>query len=130
MRKKILLVEDEAVTALGLESSLLAWGYEVMGPCGDGEEALRIAAQERPDAALMDLRLAGSRNGISVAVELRERFEVPTVFLTGQNTETTRSAAESARPVAFLIKPVADEKLRRAIEAALSEATSFRSPTR
>lgn len=122
MKKKVLLVEDEAVTATGLERILWRLGYDVMGPCLAGEVALRMAAQERPDVALMDIRLVGRISGITTAIELRELYDVPSVFLTGQNTEQARLLAQEARPAAFLIKPVSEHDLHQTIQAALQQS--------
>lgn len=124
MKKKILVVEDEAITALGLETMLMDWGYEVMGPYLTGELALRDAEKQRPDLALMDVRLASLMSGLYAAIELRQRFDVPSVFMTGQNTVETRQVAQRAQPAAFLVKPVPADVLRQTIEAALAQNTA------
>jgi len=125
VKKTILLVEDEAVTALGLEKLLLGWGYDVLGPCLSGEEALGMTEYKRPDLALLDVRLASMMSGLYLAMRLREKYGVSTVFLTGQNTEEVRQVARRAQAVAFLVKPVADQDLRKTIESALETHPRF-----
>ena len=75
--KRILIAEDEGLIALYLERVLIRQGYDVVGMVATGEEAIRVADAERPDLALMDIKLAGALDGIETATQLRERFDIP-----------------------------------------------------
>jgi len=77
---RILIVEDEWLMAQGLKGNLENLGHEVTGMAASGEEALRFAAEHRPDLVLMDINLKGDMDGIDTAEHLKS-LEVPTIFL-------------------------------------------------
>lgn len=103
---RILIVEDEAITAIELESHLEDLGYTVVGIAGTASAALAAAEQHRPDLVLMDVRLAQGGDGVQVATELRRLYDMPSVFLTAHADAETRERAAAARPVGYLSKPV------------------------
>src|SRR3954454_15553547 len=80
-KRRILVLEDEALIAMDLERIVRRAGCEVLGPVGRAEEALRLAAEGRPDAAILDVRLRDS-DCFTVADALARR-RVPFVFVTG-----------------------------------------------
>lgn len=118
-RKKILLVEDEAVTAMSMLDILEAWGYETCPPATTGAEAIARVQSGRPDLVLLDIKLSRGSSGIEVARQIKERFGVPILFMTGYMDEGLRAEAESIGPIGFLVKPVNMEKLKSAIEKGL-----------
>jgi CheY-like chemotaxis protein len=71
----VLIVEDEAILAAHLASNVKLLGYRVTGPVSTGEEALALAQAERPDIALLDIRLDGHMDGIQTATCLKQRRE-------------------------------------------------------
>jgi CheY-like chemotaxis protein len=115
----LLIVEDESVVALDLRLGLEDLGYQVQGSAASGEEAIRMAAQRRPDLVLMDIRIRGNLDGIETAAILRRRHDMPVVFLSAHSDADTLGRAERAGMDAYLIKPVGFEELRAAIERAL-----------
>jgi CheY-like chemotaxis protein len=117
--KRILLVEDEAVTAMSMLDILEAWGYETCTPATTGAEALARVEKERPDLVLLDIKLSRGTSGIEVARKIKERFGVPILFMTGYLDEGLREKAENVGPVGYLVKPVNMEKLKSAIEKGL-----------
>lgn len=121
MKKKILIVEDEVVTAMALENSLRKAGYDVLGPSSVAEGAIAMAGVYRPDLVLMDIRLLGPTSGISAALEVRKRFNIPTIFLTGQDTQDMRDAAALSQPLAYLTKPYSEAELHQAIADACAQ---------
>src|SRR5690606_329365 len=84
-----------------------------------GEGALRAAESEQCGLALVDIRLAGQMNGIDLAAILKQRFDVPVVFITAHTDEETISAVKATEPLAFLAKPVGDSELAAAVEIGL-----------
>ena len=80
---KVLIVEDEPLIALSLRDVLTLAGFEVVGVAARVSDALTIAHNTPPDVAILDVRLAGKRDGIEGAVQLR-RILNPVVFLTAQ----------------------------------------------
>lgn len=82
-RVRLLIVEDEALIGLDLATLLETAGYAVSGPAPDLAAAMRLAEEDRPDVAFVDLNLADGMTGPEVARRLRESFGVRSVFLTG-----------------------------------------------
>ncbi|OPY67492.1 MAG: Blue-light-activated protein [Syntrophorhabdaceae bacterium PtaU1.Bin034] len=116
---RILIVEDEGIVAIDIESRLAAMGYVAVGHAGNGDEALELTARLRPDLVLMDIRLQGNMDGIEAADEIRRRFHVPVIFLTAYSERATVERAKLAEPFGFILKPFQDRELQSAIEIAI-----------
>jgi two-component system, cell cycle sensor histidine kinase and response regulator CckA len=86
-----------------------------------GESAIARAADSAPDLVLMDIRLKGKTDGIDAATSIRERFDVPVVFLTAHADAVTLTRAKAAGPLAYLTKPFTGQMLRVTIEMALNK---------
>lgn len=118
-RVGILVVEDEALIASYITEVLEESGFRVAGVASSGPEALSLADGAQPGLALVDIRLAGPMDGVEVARLLRERFQVPTIFLSGLTDQATIARAGAARPLGFLGKPFRPSQVFNAIERAL-----------
>jgi diguanylate cyclase (GGDEF)-like protein len=118
---KILVVEDEAITAMDVETELSALGYRVCGIADDRESALRLFDGEQPELVLMDIRLAHGDNGIAIAAEMVARRDVAIVFLTAHSDAGTLSRALSVSPLAYLVKPFGSRELCATIEVAIDK---------
>jgi two-component system, response regulator PdtaR len=118
---RILVVEDEWLVAMEIESVLAAAGYRVIGPTGRAAEAVRLAERERPDLALMDIRLGRGDDGVAVAHELRERFDVPSLYASAHADPATVERARVARPAGWLPKPFSQDQLLAAVADALKD---------
>lgn len=127
-KKRILLVEDEAVVAEDLRAVLQELGYDVIGTESAGLEAIERATEERPDLVLMDVRLRGDPDGIEVAKVLHARLATPVVFLTAFSDEVTLERAKAAAPSGFLTKPVRERDLNTTIQIALHKHRLERNP--
>ncbi|KTB48426.1 response regulator [Dehalogenimonas alkenigignens] len=121
-KARLMVVEDEAITAEDIRSSLEGMGYDVVAVAATGEEALRIAEKLKPDLVLMDIVLKGGHSGIATAGELRRRFSVPAVYLTAYADPATLAQAKLAEPLGFLTKPFNEADLRASVEMALYKA--------
>jgi PAS domain S-box-containing protein len=119
IKTRILVVEDEAIVALDIRRQLADLGYEPVAHTTRGEDAVTLAEQLRPDLVLMDIQLAGERDGIATAQEIRQRFSIPVVFLTAFAGDDTLKRAKLAEPYGYIIKPFEDRDLRTVIEMAL-----------
>jgi CheY-like chemotaxis protein len=106
MGKRILIVEDEVVSAMSLERTLTEIGYVVIGSVTTGEEAVEWGAKERPDIVAMDIRLAGKMDGIEAARRIRETCEAQIIFMTGYDDAETRKRALALRPLGLMDKPI------------------------
>ena len=114
---KVLVVEDEGLIAHDISSRLEAMGHQVVGTAGTAEEALEMAAEA--DIVLMDIRIDGPIDGIEAAARIRERFQLPVVFLTAHSDRPTLDRAKVTGAFAYLVKPIAQASLNTAIEIAL-----------
>jgi two-component system, response regulator PdtaR len=116
---RILVVEDEPWIAMDMQRIVVDAGYDAVGLAQDASEAIHIAEETRPVLALMDIRLAGQRDGIDAAVELLRRFGIRSIFVSAHFDGATRRRAEEARPHAMVDKPIDPDALLAAIQRAL-----------
>jgi DNA-binding NarL/FixJ family response regulator len=116
----ILIVEDEALVAASVTDMIEEMGFEVTGVAGSGREALALVADNRPRLALIDIRLAGSVDGIELACQLRDQYGIPAIFLTGAFDPDTALRAQSAQPLGVMQKPFRPSEVFNAIERALA----------
>jgi DNA-binding response OmpR family regulator len=116
MRKRLLIVEDDQLTAELNRRVVARLGFEVCGVAASAAEAVRLAHAEHPDLVLMDIGLAGPRDGIQVACEIRRVLGIPSLFLTGETGIEVRIRAAQAFPLGFLIKPLLEADLRDCLE--------------
>ncbi len=112
----ILLVEDEGLIALHLMEVLTNAGYTVTDLITSGEELLTLLEHSaRPDAIIMDIGLAGEIDGIETARRLRDRYDIRVIFLTAYSDQNRLEEANEVNPYEYLIKPVMQEDLLRAV---------------
>jgi CheY-like chemotaxis protein len=116
---KILVVEDEAITAENLQDMLTDLGYDAPAIASSGEGAIKMAEEIKPDLILMDIVLKGYIDGIEAAEQIHDRFDVPVVYLTAYIDEERREKTKVTEPFGYIIKPFEDAELRPAIEIAL-----------
>jgi PAS domain S-box-containing protein len=119
MPARILIVEDERITAEDLRDILTDLGYTVTASVSSGADAIAQAGQNPPDLALMDIRIKGDMDGTETARILRERFNIPVVYLTAHADTNTLSRAKLAQPLGYITKPFQEAELHAAIEIAL-----------
>lgn len=118
---KILVVEDEGLTAMELQRKLKTWGYEVPSFAFSRKDAVRKAKEIKPDLILMDVMLKGQGDGIDAALEIKNIRDIPIIYLTAYGDVKTRKRAEFTNPTAYIIKPFEENELQDKIENALSE---------
>lgn len=116
---RILVVEDEHIVAMGIKKMLKSLGYTVTGVASSGEDAISKAESTFPDVVLMDIMLKGDMDGVEAAREIRERFDVPVVYLTAYSDNKILERAKSTEPFGYIIKPFDEKDLYSSIEVAL-----------
>jgi PAS domain S-box-containing protein len=116
---RVLVVEDEAIIAADLAETLISLGYDVAATVDTAEDAIVHAADLVPDIVLMDVRLAGALDGIEAAATIRQRADIPVIFLTAHSDDETLARASRVAPLGYLVKPFRASELRYAIELAL-----------
>ncbi len=105
-KRKILIVEDEALIAMHIFNQLKKIGYAVAEPVATGERAVEVARETDPDVIIMDIHLAGSLDGIEAARRILEFRDMPIVFITGYSNPEDMQRAFELKPVAYLNKPL------------------------
>ena len=120
-RERILLVEDERITAMAERELLQRLGYRVIATVATGEEAIRKAAEERPDLILMDISLQGEMHGIEAAETIRKQYDIPVIFVTAYARKDLVDRFEDAESCGYIYKPISAELLKSSIEAALNK---------
>lgn len=124
MKEKVLIVEDEPIVALDLQQEVEQLGYEVVGLAESADEALMAVEANRPDLALMDVRIVGSMDGIQTARLLRNMYQVPVIFLTSYSDETTIARAAREMPYGYLTKPFQRRELKAALRLGVHRTSS------
>lgn len=115
----ILLVEDDFLVSMEMETGLEEAGYEVAGIAATAEDAVALAAERRPALVVMDIRLAGDRDGVDAALEIYRTLGIRSIFASAHGDTQTRARAEAARPLGWVAKPYRVETLLKAVEEAL-----------
>lgn len=114
-KASILIVEDEHIVSMDVRSSLNNLGYIIAGQTDRGEDAVKKAGELHPDLILMDISLKGEMDAIETASQIRSRFDLPIVILTGSDDESAREA----EPYGYILKPFETHELVIAIEMAV-----------
>ena len=115
--RKVLIAEDEVLFAMDLGQTLKGKGYALCETALRGRKAIEIVEREKPDLVLMDVNLKGEINGIDAAMEIRSRFGIPVIFMTGYSDENTKKAAMLAQPAGYVTKPLNVEELLALIDS-------------
>lgn len=118
---RILIVEDEVLVSMFLSDVLMDFGHTVTGTADTVDTALELAAKQPCDLAFIDLGLAGHGDGIEAAFQLRERYSVPAVLMSGASEAAVSARAEKARPLGILVKPYMEADVERALAAAIAQ---------
>jgi two-component system, response regulator PdtaR len=118
-RISVLLVEDEAIVSADIQDRLKAFGYTVGAATDTGADALRLAVETKADLVLMDINLNGELDGIETAGLIRERLDLPVVYLSAYSDAETLERAKLTQPYGYLLKPLEERELVTTIEMAV-----------
>jgi AmiR/NasT family two-component response regulator len=118
-RRRVVIAEDEALIRLDLSEMLAEEGYEVVGQAGDGETAVALAEEHRPDLVVLDVKMP-KLDGISAAERIAKQRIAPVVILTAFSQRELVERARDAGAMAYLVKPFSASDLVPAIEMAVS----------
>jgi two-component system, response regulator PdtaR len=116
---RILIVEDEILTADYIEHLLIELGHEVCGHAISAAAALRLAEAHRPDLVLMDVNLGRGGDGIEAAKQILEQLSIRSLFVTAYGDRVTLGRVQSVGPAGIVLKPFDKQRLAEAIAAAL-----------
>jgi CheY-like chemotaxis protein len=119
--KSILVVEDNGLIALNSYELLTKLGYSVPGMFSSGEDLLEhLEKSSLPDLILMDITLSGQLDGIETARMVRQRYDVPVIFLTAYSDNSRMEEAGEVSPYGYIVKPFVEHQLIETIKAVLS----------
>jgi two-component system, response regulator PdtaR len=118
---RVLVVEDDFLIAMQTEIALTSAGFVVIGPATTAEEAVALAGEAQPALAVMDIRLASTRDGIDAARELYQNFDIRCIFATAHDDVHTRGRAEPYAPLGWLPKPYTMASLVAVVAEALAQ---------
>lgn len=113
------MVDDDRLVLATLTHGLAAAGYEIID-ADNGDDAILLAREHRPDLALLDIRMEG-KSGFDVAAYLREYCQVPFMFLSAFSDEQTVAQVKTLGAVAYLVKPLDIHQIVPAVEAAFNQ---------
>ncbi|MBN2409302.1 MAG: response regulator [Candidatus Aminicenantes bacterium] len=119
---KILVVEDEAIIAMDIQSILKKIGYSGAEVVHSGEESIQKVADGRPHLVLMDIKLKGNMDGIQAAHQIFDTYGVPVVYITAYGDENTMKRANGTARFGFITKPFEESDLQTIIQGALQKA--------
>ncbi|BCJ61258.1 ANTAR domain-containing response regulator [Micromonospora endophytica] len=118
-RRRVLIAEDEALIRLDLAEMLAEEGYEVVGEAGDGETAVRLAEELKPDLVILDIKMP-IMDGLAAAERIAGARIAPVIILTAFSQRDLVERARAAGAMAYLVKPFQKSDLVPAVEIALS----------
>ncbi|MFC5379557.1 ANTAR domain-containing response regulator [Aquipuribacter nitratireducens] len=118
-RRRVVVAEDEALIRLDLVEMLTEAGYDVVGEAGDGESAMRLAEEQRPDVVVLDIKMP-KLDGLSAAERIAQARIAPVVLLTAFSQTELVERARDAGAMAYVVKPFTAADLLPALEIAVS----------
>jgi DNA-binding NarL/FixJ family response regulator len=118
---RVLVVEDDFLVAMELESGLADAGFIVVGVAATAEEAIRLAKSEHPHLVVMDVRLASVRDGVDAALVIFKTQGIRSIFATAHQDDVTTVRAKPSKPLGWLAKPYVVSALVAAIKEALPQ---------
>lgn len=125
-RTRIIIADDESIIRMDLREMLTSLGYLVVGEAGDGQSAVNLARELRPNLVVMDVKMPGM-DGIQAAAILTKEKIAPVLLLTAFGQRELIQRAMEAGVVGYLVKPFRESDLTPAIEVALARFGEFKS---
>lgn len=116
---RILIAEDDQITAKHVQKRLQGAGYDVVAMAASGQAAIEKTTETQPTLVLMDIGLKGPMDGIEAARQIRLGFDIPVVFLTAFSDPATLRRAEITEPYGYVLKPFQERDLCVTVEMAL-----------
>jgi DNA-binding response OmpR family regulator len=125
-KTKIIIVEDDEVTALNLKLSLQKQGYEILNLCDNLDRAKSSIKEGNADIVIIDISLQKSNDGIALAKIVREEYKLPFIFLTSHSDDDIISQAKLTQPYGYIVKPFDPSSLHATLQMALFKYTMER----
>lgn len=116
---KIIIVEDDEITALNLNISLQKQGYQIIAICDDAVSAKTKISKLSPDLVIIDISLQESNDGIDLAKSVKEKHDIPFIYLTSYSDDEIIMQARETEPYGYIVKPFDPASLHATIQMAL-----------
>jgi response regulator of citrate/malate metabolism len=117
---KTLIVEDESLVGLELKHRLELMGFEVCGMAATANKAIQIIEEKKPNLVLMDVKIKGELSGIETAKIIREKYSIPSIFITAFSDDKTLEQIAETGNLFCLRKPLDSNELKEAIQHYIS----------
>lgn len=101
----VIIVEDDPVIALLTESFIKEAGHKVIGVAHDSETALDMIHIRQPDFLILDINIDGKRDGIEIGMIVKEKYQIPFIYITAYSDLKTLERAKKSQPCAYIVKP-------------------------
>lgn len=118
---RVLIVEDDLLLSMVEERLIEKLGYDVVGKVSNGKEAITKVSELKPDVIVMDISLKGDMDGIETMEKIRQKSEVPVIYLSGSSDRYDYERAKKTDFSGYLVKPVTSGDLKKPFEKALSK---------
>ncbi|HOS49117.1 MAG TPA: response regulator [Bacteroidia bacterium] len=118
-KTRILVVEDESIVAKDIQKTLEKLGYEVPATASSAASAYEKLEQIEPDLVFLDIKLKGEEDGIHIAGHIKEKYNIPVIFLTSYVDQETLDRAKVTEPYGYIVKPFNESDLKTTVEMAL-----------
>jgi CheY-like chemotaxis protein len=119
--EEILIVEDDILSATIIKKMLLKKNYKVPKSISTSYEAIEYVNNSQPDLILMDIFLKDEVDGITAAKKIREKYDIPIIYLTSDSSDETIQRAKITEPFGYLLKPVDEKTLITNVELSLQK---------
>lgn len=123
-KKRILIVEDDEITALNLKISLQKHDYTILDIVDTIAEANTKITTLTPDLIILDISLEDGNDGIELAKEIKTRHHIPFIYLTSYTDNDTIAKAKETEPYGYIVKPFDPNSLHATIQMALKKFDS------
>ncbi|TVQ51077.1 MAG: DNA-binding response regulator [Saprospirales bacterium] len=119
MLVKVLIVEDEPIISADIEFTLGTADYKVVGIAHSSLKALDMLASRQPDMVILDINIKGDKDGIELAEIIREKYNIPFLFLTSYSDKVTLERVKPTLPYGYIVKPFKERDLLSSVEIAI-----------
>lgn len=118
-KHKIIIVEDDEITALNLKLSLQKHGYNIIAVCDNASQAKEKIEETKPDVIIIDISLQESNDGIELAKTIRQHYSIPFIYLTSYSDDDIIAEAIKTEPYGYIVKPFDPSSLHATIQMAI-----------
>jgi len=125
MSLQVLVIEDKGIVGIHIRKIVEAMGHKVLIVVKNAEDALSVAAKNRVDLVISDVRIEGEMDGISCSKELQEKYSMPVIFITAYRDSKTLQRASDIDFVGYLVKPFREDELQTVVNLAIFKYKLF-----